>query len=84
VWQQSGSNSVRGEILPFWILAFIGLSVSTTAMWIAGSFTDNTLLLMMVNLGAYFFVWVAKYIVMDRMLWGDGASEDAVAVAEAV
>lgn len=72
VWQQSGSNSVKAEIAPFWILALIGLGFSTLCIWIAGFFTENSLLLIAVNIGAYGIVWVAKYLVLDRLMWGPG------------
>ena len=70
VWQQSGSNSVRSEIAPFWILALAGLIFSTFCIWIAGSFTDKSLILIGVNFCAYGVVWVVKYLVLDRLMWG--------------
>lgn len=70
VWQQSGSNSVRSEIAPFWILALAGLSFSTLCIWIAGSFTDRSIILIAVNFCAYGVVWVVKYVVLDRLMWG--------------
>ena len=73
VWQQSGSNSVKAEIAPFWILALIGLAFSSFCIWIAGYFTENSFVLIGVNLCAYGVVWVAKYIVLDRIMWGPGS-----------
>ncbi|MEZ5166373.1 MAG: hypothetical protein R2695_07725 [Acidimicrobiales bacterium] len=55
--------------MPFWVIAFIGLATSTVSIWVAGKFTDHTLVLMAVNFAAYGVVWVGKYIVMDRLLW---------------
>jgi hypothetical protein len=37
---------------------------------IAGFFTDSSLVLIGVNFSAFGVVWVAKYIVLDRMMWG--------------
>ena len=70
VWQQSGSNSVKSEIAPFWILALIGLAFSTFCIWIAGFFSENSFVLIGVNFCAYGIVWVAKYFVLDRLMWG--------------
>ena len=70
VWQQRGANSMRSEVAPFWILALIGLVFSGFCVWIAGYFTDRSLVLMAVNLGAFGVVWVAKYLVLDRLMWG--------------
>ena len=76
VWEQSGTNSVKSEIAPFWILALIGLSFSTFCIWVAGFHTDNSYVLTAVNFCAYGIVWVAKYIVLDRLMWGPGATGD--------
>ena len=73
VWQQRGSNSVRSELAPFWILALVGLVFSTLCVWLAGFFTESTLALIAVNFCAYGVVWVAKYVVLERMMWGDHA-----------
>lgn len=80
VWQQTGSNSVRNEVAPFWILALIGLLFSGFCVWIAGFFTDNSLVLLVVNLGAFGVVWVAKYLVLERLMWGTGRVELEVEV----
>lgn len=73
VWQQSGSNSVKSEIAPFWILALIGLAFSTFCVWIAGYASENSFVLIGVNFCAYGVVWVAKYLVLDRLMWGPAA-----------
>jgi len=72
VWQQSGSNSIKSEVAPFWILALIGLGFSGFCIWIAGLFTENSFVLLGVNFCAYGVVWVVKYVVLDRMMWGPG------------
>ncbi len=72
VWQQSGSNSIKSEVAPFWILALIGLGFSGFCIWIAGLVTENSFVLLGVNFCAYGVVWVVKYVVLDRMMWGPG------------
>lgn len=85
VWQQSGANSVRREIVPFWILALTGLGFSTLCIGIAGTLTDETLLLLLVNLSAYGIVWVAKYVVLDNLMWShEGAEADVGTAPEVV
>ena len=69
VWEQSGPNSVKAEIAPFWILALIGLVFSSLSVTIAGTVTENELVLLVVQLAAYGVVWVAKYVVLDQMMW---------------
>lgn len=80
VWQQSGSNSVASEIAPFWILALIGLGFSTLCIWIAGYFTESSFVLIAVNFCAYGVVWVAKYFVLDRLLWGSNEADPVIEV----
>ena len=77
VWQQTGANSVRAEIVPFWILAFIGLACSSVAVAIAGAYTDDTLIIVSVNFTTYGVVWVAKYLVLDNVMWGSEPSAEA-------
>ena len=84
VWQQTGANSVRSEIVPFWILALTGLGFSTVSIAVAGTMTDHTLLLMFVNLCAYGVVWVAKYLVLDNLMWSHDASEAEIGTAPEV
>lgn len=76
VWQQSGPDSFRSEVLPFWTMSLIGLVFAVTSIGIVEQFTDNTLALMLTSLAAYGVVWVAKYIVLDKIMWGS-ADRDA-------
>ena len=69
VWQQLGANSVKSEIVPFWIIALIGLVLSTATIAVLGSITDRTLVLLTGTVVAYGIVWVAKYLVLDGLLW---------------
>jgi putative flippase GtrA len=77
VWQQTGANSVKSEIVPFWILAFVGLAASTVAVGVAGAYTDKTVIIVAVNLITYGFVWVAKYLVLDNVMWGNRSGDKA-------
>jgi len=70
VWEQSGSSSVKSEIAPFWILALIGLGFSSLCVTLAGLWIENPLVLLAVQFCAYGVVWVAKYLVLDQLMWG--------------
>ena len=78
VWEQTGSNSVKREVAPFWILGLIGLSLSTLCIWVAGFASESTFVLVGANFCAYGCVWVAKYLVLDRLMWrsNDGHKVD--------
>ena len=65
VWQVTGRSSLRSEVLPFWIIAIIGLVVSTVAAEAADRQFDEPLLISAASLGAYLVVWVMKFIVLN-------------------
>lgn len=69
VWQQNGANSVSSEILPFWIIALVGLLLSSATIAVLGNITDNTPILLLGTLAAFGTVWVVKYLVLDGLLW---------------
>jgi putative flippase GtrA len=69
VWQQSGSHSLHREVLPFWIIALVGLLLSTAAVGFAGRYTDETAYILLANLSAYGVIWVAKYVILDKVMW---------------
>jgi putative flippase GtrA len=71
VWQQSGYHSIHREVLPFWIIALVGLGFSTLVVGIAGEYTHKTFWILVANLSAYGVVWVAKYVILDRVMWRD-------------
>ena len=69
VWKQTGSDSFRSEVLPFWVMSAIGLCFALIVVGLADRATDSTPVLMLASLGAYGIVWVAKYLVLDQLMW---------------
>ena len=69
VWQQLGASSVKSEIVPFWIIALVGLLLSSATIGVLAVITDNTIVLLLGTVVAYGIVWVAKYLVLDGLLW---------------
>lgn len=69
VWKQASSDSFRSEVLPFWVMAAIGLGFALIVVGLADRATDSTPVLMLSSLGAYGIVWVAKYLVLDQLMW---------------
>ena len=69
VWKQSGRDSFRTEVLPFWIMALVGLVFALGAIALVSRYTESVILLMLTSLTAYGVVWVAKYFVMDKLMW---------------
>ena len=70
VWEKTSKNHVVKEIAPFWGLAFLGLVVSTFAAGIAGRYSDAQIVLNLVNLVAFGIIWVFKFFILDRFMFG--------------
>lgn len=75
-WRQAGRMHFRRELLPFWVLAIIGLLASDLAIRFAASATEEltsravrTLVLMGASLGTYGVLWVVKFALLDRLVW---------------
>ena len=81
VWKQSGRDSLRNEVLPFWAMALMGLVFAVSSIALVEQITENTLALMFTSLVAYGVVWVAKYFVLDTLMWGAAVSDDSTEAA---
>ena len=69
VWKQDGEVSFRNEILPFWGMALLGLALAVMCIAAMERVTDQPLVLMATSLGAFGVVWVAKYVILDKVMW---------------
>ena len=69
VWQKKGKSHFWKEVVPFWSLAFLGLVFSTILVAMAENYSDMTLVLMGTNFFAFGCVWVAKFIILDKVLF---------------
>lgn len=70
VWEKRGRNRVLSEIVPFWSLALIGFVVSTAAVWyVDAKWAAPPLMVNLANLTAFGLVWLAKFFVLDRILF---------------
>ena len=64
------AHSFTREILPFWLMAVLGLVISTFAVaWADERWDGNTLALNAANLGSFGVLWVAKFFVLERVLF---------------
>ena len=64
------AHSFTREILPFWLMAVLGLVISTFAVaWADERWDGNTLALNAANLGSFGLLWVAKFFVLERVLF---------------
>ena len=70
VWEKRGRSHLVGEILPFWTLALVGFALSTAAVWYVDSrWSAPPVVINLTNLTAFGMVWLAKFVVLDRMLF---------------
>jgi putative flippase GtrA len=75
VWGKTGRRSLRTEIGPFCALSFAGLGLSTVAVaivsrWAAHAGFDagmRTLLVELANVGAFGSLWIAQFLILDRL-----------------
>lgn len=70
VWEKRGKNRIMREVVPFWTLAVIGFALSTLAVWYVDTRWDvGPLVINLTNLAAFGIVWVAKFSILDRVLF---------------
>ncbi|HUC05922.1 MAG TPA: GtrA family protein [Acidimicrobiales bacterium] len=75
VWGKGGRSHVWREVVPFWVLSFIGLGVSSLAVWGAGSWArhdhlghaSTSVLVNGANLASFAVLWVGKFIVYNKL-----------------
>jgi putative flippase GtrA len=72
IWQKKGNNHFWREVVPFWAMAFLGLGLSTLFAWAASQLSDATIVLQLANLSAFGLLWVAKFFVLDKLLFTSG------------
>jgi putative flippase GtrA len=69
VWKKTGKNHLLKEVVPFWSLALAGLVASTLLVGVAEGYSDSVLVLMGSNFVAFGGVWVAKFFILEKILF---------------
>jgi putative flippase GtrA len=82
VWELQGRSSLRREVVPFWGFTLVGLALSTGAVAAVAAVTTSTVAVSAANIGAFGALWVAKYLVLDAVVFAPAAAEASEAVAE--
>ena len=75
VWGKSGRSHFWKEVVPFWILSFVGLAFSSLAVWLAGDFArshdlttaQTALLVNVANLLSFGILWIVKFVIYNRL-----------------
>jgi putative flippase GtrA len=75
-WGKTGKGHLWREVVPFWVLSFIGLLVSTGAVAVAAGYVGHSpstlsgkLVINATNLGAFGVLWVAKFVIFNKVLF---------------
>jgi putative flippase GtrA len=77
VWGLRHGSDWRREIAPFWGLSFAGLALSTLAVdradhlarALAWAGPTRTVAILAANVGAFGILWVAQFLILDRVLF---------------
>jgi putative flippase GtrA len=85
-WGHTDASDPLREVLPFWILAFCGLALSTVTVGIADDWAARMHLTGSVHLGAilaghlggFGLLWVAQFVILDRVVFARRGSAGAV------
>jgi len=78
VWHKTGSRSVAAEIVPFCVLSFAGLVLSTLAVAGAAHWAElaglagfaRTFAIEAANVAAFGSLWITQYLLLDHVLFG--------------
>lgn len=81
VWQVRGRPSLRNEVIPFWVIALLGLLASTVTAEAADRLFEQPIMISAGSLFGYFVVWILKFIVLSIMFARSSADAERVPVA---
>jgi putative flippase GtrA len=70
VWGKSGKSHMVKEVVPFWAFAFMGLVLSTLFVHWIQRYTDKVIWNILANMSGFGALWVARYFVLDKLIWG--------------
>ena len=86
VWRRTGSSHPWREVLPFWVLSFAGLVLSTISVALVDRWAKSaaihgavrSLAIAVANVGAFGLLWVVQFLLLDRVLFAHRPHRDAV------
>ena len=74
-WGKHGQSHFLKEVVPFWILSFIGMAFSIVGAAIAGHFAgqhslshaETTVLVHVANLMTFAILWIVKFVIYNKL-----------------
>jgi len=81
---KGGKSHFWREVMPFWVLSFIGLAFSSLAVWLAGDFARDhglshaatSLLVNAANLFSFAILWIVKFVIYNKLFHVDPVEYD--------
>ena len=79
-WGKRDASDMWREVMPFWVLSFAGLVLSTVAVALTDSWTHGAhfsspvfhmLVLLTAHLSGFALLWIAQFILLDRVLFAE-------------
>jgi putative flippase GtrA len=79
VWTKRGARSVATEVIPFALLSFAGLALSTVAVHVTATWADRAAIeswqrtgaVGLANMAAFGSLWITQFVILDRVLFVD-------------
>ena len=76
-WSRQGSSDVWREVVPFWVMSFAGLALSTVTVGIADRWAAHahvvgvlhTATILVGHLGGFGLLWIVQFVVLDRLVF---------------
>jgi putative flippase GtrA len=70
VWLIDSRVGIRSEIFPFMLIAAAGLVLSTALVWVTARSGGEGLWINAANLAGFGILWLARFAVLDRWVYG--------------
>jgi len=79
-WGKRGKSHLWKEVMPFWIIALVGLVLSTVMVGVAAHNADHItsshegkiIIVHLANFVTYGLIWVGRYSILNKFLFGPG------------
>jgi len=91
-WGKSGRSHLWREIVPFWVLAFVGMATSTWAAVLGDHVAHHavhthllrTAIVAAFALGSFLVLWVVKFVLFNKFIFVTRDEDLQVALADEV
>ena len=77
VWRKRSVTNIRNKIVPYWMLAFLGLGISTIFVYLADSIWETWVAINLANAMGYTLLWGAKYFILEKYLFKESPSSSS-------